>query len=269
MAADAAGSPEAGVERLAAHPRCVDLVDEDDALAAPLAGESFRAAREDADDDRVDADEGRREAGARDRDERRVERVASAFASIVLPVPGAPRKGVPFPAFPRRARPRRTARSRRPRLTSSFASICPRTSASFTPHSASGSKAWIWERFISSNGPNRMTKLKTRKMGSITVAAGSGRAWPCPEEVERQHDHGDPDRRLHPEPPEPDAPPRDDVLLELRALEPEQARARDQPMEDEVDETAEADDEEEARRGSTTSTTSPRSGSARRRPRGP
>ena len=53
---------EAGVERLAAHAHGVDLVDEDDALAAPLAGEALRAAREDAHDDRVDADERRREA---------------------------------------------------------------------------------------------------------------------------------------------------------------------------------------------------------------
>ena len=51
---------------------------------------------------------------------------------------------------------------------------------------------------------------------------------------------------LHPETPEPDAPPRDDVLLaQLLALEPEEARPRDQPVEDEVDDAAEADDEPE------------------------
>ena len=60
-------------ERLPAHPDCVDLVDEDDALAAPLAGKPLRLPREVADDDRVDADEGLSEAGARDRDERGVE----------------------------------------------------------------------------------------------------------------------------------------------------------------------------------------------------
>ena len=72
---DATGraSAEAGVERLAAHADGVDLVDEDDALTAPLAGEALGAACEHADDDRVDADERRREAGAGDRDERRVE----------------------------------------------------------------------------------------------------------------------------------------------------------------------------------------------------
>ena len=63
----------AAAERLAAHSDCVDLVDEDDALAAPLAGEPFRLPGEVADDDRVDADEGLSEAGARDRDEWGVE----------------------------------------------------------------------------------------------------------------------------------------------------------------------------------------------------
>ena len=54
-----------GSERLAPHADGVDLVDEDDALAAPLAGELLGPAREDADDDRVDPDERRGEAGAR------------------------------------------------------------------------------------------------------------------------------------------------------------------------------------------------------------
>ena len=60
-------------ERVAAHADGVDLVDEDDALAAPLARELLGLAGEEADDDRVDADERLGEARARDRDERRVE----------------------------------------------------------------------------------------------------------------------------------------------------------------------------------------------------
>ena len=52
----------ARAERLAAHADGVDLVDEDDALAAPLAGEPLRLASEEPHDDRVDADERRREA---------------------------------------------------------------------------------------------------------------------------------------------------------------------------------------------------------------
>src|SRR5581483_10853142 len=60
-------------ERRAAHADGVDLVDEHDAVAAPLARELLRLAREEAHDDRVDPDERLREARARDRDERRVE----------------------------------------------------------------------------------------------------------------------------------------------------------------------------------------------------
>src|SRR5439155_15752095 len=66
-----AGPP--ATEGLAPHAGGVDLVDEDDALAAPFARELLRLAREEADDDRVDADKGCREARAGDRDERRVE----------------------------------------------------------------------------------------------------------------------------------------------------------------------------------------------------
>src|SRR4029079_16582536 len=60
-------------ERLPPHPDSVDLVDEDDALAAPLAREPLRLPGEEADDDRVDPDERLREAGAGDRDDRGVE----------------------------------------------------------------------------------------------------------------------------------------------------------------------------------------------------
>src|SRR5262249_47454623 len=62
-----------GAERLPPHADRVDLVDEDDALAAPLARGLLRLAGEVAHDDRVDADERLREARARDRDEGRVE----------------------------------------------------------------------------------------------------------------------------------------------------------------------------------------------------
>src|SRR5262249_4998063 len=63
----------AALERLTAQPDGVDLVDEDDALPAPLAGELLRLPSEEAHDERIDADERLRESGAADRDERRVE----------------------------------------------------------------------------------------------------------------------------------------------------------------------------------------------------
>ena len=60
-------------ERVSAHADRVDLVDEDDALAAPFPREALRLAREIANEDRVEPDERLREAGARDGHERRVE----------------------------------------------------------------------------------------------------------------------------------------------------------------------------------------------------
>src|SRR5262249_37319586 len=61
------------LERLPAHADRVDLVDEDDALAAPLTRELLRLAREEADDQRVNADKGLREARPGDRHEGGVE----------------------------------------------------------------------------------------------------------------------------------------------------------------------------------------------------
>src|SRR5204863_9106500 len=75
-------------ERRAAHADGVDLVDEDDALAAPLAGELLRLPREEAHDERVDADEGLREARPRDRHERRVEARGDRLREHRLPGSG-------------------------------------------------------------------------------------------------------------------------------------------------------------------------------------
>jgi hypothetical protein len=73
--ADAAGARHRGAlpERLAAQADGVDLVDEDDALPAPLAREATRAGDHQRDDDHVHADEHLREARARHRHDRRVE----------------------------------------------------------------------------------------------------------------------------------------------------------------------------------------------------
>ena len=64
--------------------------------------------------------------------------VAIALASIVLPVPGAPRKSRPRSRLPP-ARSNASPDCQRVtmRRTSSFASACPRTWSSRTPHSAS------------------------------------------------------------------------------------------------------------------------------------
>ena len=79
----------------------VDLVDEDDALAAPFRGELLRLAREEAHDEHVDADERLREAGAGDRDEGRVEvRSRSPSPASSCRCPGAPRKSTPRSRLP-------------------------------------------------------------------------------------------------------------------------------------------------------------------------
>ena len=96
--------------------------------------------------------------------------VASAFASIVFPVPGAPRKSRPRSRFPpARSNASPDCQMETTRRTSSFASTWPRTSASFTPHSASpGSNDWICERFMISSGPKRIAKFMIMKNGKIT-----------------------------------------------------------------------------------------------------
>ena len=99
--------------------------------------------------------------------------VAIALASIVLPVPGAPRKSNPRsrrpPAFSNASPDCQRLTTRR---TSSFASAWPRTSLSFTPQSASpGSKPRICEMPMKSSGPIRIPKLKTKKMKKLERVA--------------------------------------------------------------------------------------------------
>ncbi len=90
--------------------------------------------------------------------------VAIAFASIVLPVPGAPWKRIPRsrrpPAFSNASPDCHRLTIRR---TSSLASAWPRTSSSLTPQFASpGSKPRICEMPISIIGPIRIAKLKRK-----------------------------------------------------------------------------------------------------------
>ena len=176
--------------------------------------------------------------------------VASAFASIVFPVPGAPRKSKPRSRFPpARSNASPDCQIETTRRTSSFASACPRTSASF-------------------DAPLRVARLEGLDLREVHEQERA-------EEDREVHDHvegEDHEERAAPGPgssaipksqntstttpttiavfsqklPEPDATARDDVLLaELHALEPEEARPRDDPVEAEVGEAADADDEEQ------------------------
>jgi hypothetical protein len=112
--------------------------------------------------------------------------VAIPLASIVLPVPGAPRK-----SRPRSRRPPASSKASpdcqrlTTRRTSSFASAWPRTSGSFTPQSASpGSKPRIWLTPIAIIGPKKRRKLATKKSGRIATCdqnVGEERTFHAPE----------------------------------------------------------------------------------------
>jgi hypothetical protein len=95
--------------------------------------------------------------------------VAIALASIVFPVPGAPRKSRPRsrlpPAFSKASPDCQRVTTR---LTSCLASSWPRTSCRRTPQSASpGSKPRICETPISIIGPRKISALKRKKIGRL------------------------------------------------------------------------------------------------------
>ena len=199
--------------------------------------------------------------------------VAIALASIVFPVPGAPRKSSPRSLLPP-AFSNASPDCQRPttRLTSSLASAWPRTSSSFTPQSASpGSKPRIWEMPIASIGPSRITKLKMKKMTSVTTSESDPGTRAIPALIVCEASPTVPKKLvssrpyliirtkytariastirysdLEPEVPEPHAPARDDVLFaQRRAVDPEQVRPLDEAVEEQVEEAAEGGDGEE------------------------
>ena len=97
--------------------------------------------------------------------------VAIALASIVLPVPGAPRNSKPRsrlpPAFSKASPDCQRLTTRR---TSSFGSAWPRTSSSLTPQSASpGSNPLIWVIPIPSSGPKRIAKFAMKRKNTKTT----------------------------------------------------------------------------------------------------
>ena len=116
--------------------------------------------------------------------------VAIALASIVLPVPGAPRKSRPRsrlpPAFSNASPLCQRLTTRR---TSSFGSAWPRTSSSLTPQSASpGSNALICVMPISISGPKRIAKFamnrkKTKTTWIRMLGFWTTPAMPCSSHV--------------------------------------------------------------------------------------
>ena len=193
--------------------------------------------------------------------------VASAFASIVLPVPGGPKK--------------RTPRSRLPPWRSNCSPDCQmrrpggpppwprpargRRRASRPTAASPGSNVLICVRFIARSGPNRIPKLAMKRKKTKTTwihRAGDERMFPIPSRMKpivpnhepplEEPDDGDHDDEEHgdlePEAPEPRATAPDDVLLAQRsALDAEEARRGDEPPEEEVGEAAEDDDDRHRR----------------------
>ncbi len=163
--------------------------------------------------------------------------VAIAFASIVLPVPGAPNSRSPRSRLPpARSKWSPDCQMSTTRRTSSFASVWPRTSSSLTPHSASpGSNDCICDRFIISSGPNMIAKFAKKRKKTKTACTHSvglvsrmsdrvphrpDRAEPrAADEEPGDRDRDDEEQRdLEPEAPEPRATATDDVGLAQRAL---------------------------------------------------
>jgi hypothetical protein len=192
--------------------------------------------------------------------------VAIAFESIVLPVPGAPRKSSPRSRLPpARSNASPDCQSVTTRRTSSLASTWPRTSASLTPHCASpGSKPRICEMPISSIGPMRIAKLAMNRKVTKTIwvrTAGFENADPSPLTMSTPVPSQEPPRtsqtvvitaptsaasraffRQY------QAPPADHVLVaQLLAVGAEQAGPRDQPAKEEVGEAAEHDHDADRR----------------------
>ena len=264
-----AEAPGTAAKRLAAHPDGVDLVDEDDARAAPLARGPLGLPGEVAHDDRVDPDEGRGEAGARDRDERRVE------------------------AGRERLREHRLARAGRPEeqhAALALAAVALELLARLPDRDDAAHlllRLGLSANVVELDAPLRVAGLERLDLREVHREQRAeqdpevrdeeeededdldpqGRrredvADPVEDEADRappraaaeqpdDRDHDDEDHGdLEPEAPEPGATAADDVLLaELAALDAEQARRRDQPAEEQVGEAAEDDDDRRPWRG--------------------
>ena len=131
--------------------------------------------------------------------------VAIAFASIVLPVPGAPTKSRPRSRLPpARSNASPDCQSVTTRRTSSFASTWPRTSASLTPHCASpGSKPRICEMPMISIGPMKIAKLAMKRKKTKTTCTQSAGVADAPRRsFSKMKANGAPPRALAAEEPD-------------------------------------------------------------------
>ncbi len=257
----------AAAECLPAHPDCVDLVDEDDALAAPLAGEPLRLPGEVADDDRVDADEGLSEAGARDRDERGVEPGRDRLREHRLSGPGGAEKEQSALALASRALERLARLPKRddpPDLLLGLhlaANVLELDSPLRVPglealdlrdahqqHRAHEDREVGDEQERDEDDLREHRRIRERRQEPAQHVADGAPPRAAADQPD-DGDHGsEHDRESRLLPPVPRAPPADHVLVaQLLAVGAEEARPRDQLAEEQIGEAAEHDHDAERR----------------------
>ena len=261
----------AAAERLPAHADRVDLVDEDDALAAPLGRLLARAPREEADEHSVHPDEGLREAGAWDGHERAVEGRRDRLGEHRL-------------AGARRAEEHDAALALAAGLDELLARLPEGDdagdllarlllAADVAELDAPVRVTWLVDLDLlgaeeqqraeqdqevgeeEDQDDRQVAERDGRERGhrvAERVDAGADRPRLAADDVDR-HRHGDQDAEEDEEPddaavllaPVPEAPPRDDVVALELLLGAVERRARDEHVGDDVDQSAEGGDRED------------------------
>ena len=253
-------------ERRAPHGHGVDLVDEDDALPAPFGGEPLRLPSHVADDQYIDADEGLSEPRARDRDERAVEAGRNRLREHRL---AGARRAVEEDAALTAATGQLERLAGLPEADDSPDLLLRlRLAADVleldSPVGVAGLEAFDLRDAHHHHRAHQDQEVEDEEEGQDDQLAQErcvpepipdpvpdrGRGSPPghipaqdPLDDEDDRDEADePQRDPVPEAPEPVAPTVEDVLLaHLVALEREQARLRDEPPEDQVEQAPECE----------------------------
>ena len=257
----------AAAERLPPHAHRIDLVDEDDALAAPLARELLRFARQEADDDHVHPDEGLREAGARHRHDRRVEASRDRLGEHRLACSGCAEEEDPALAAASRLL---EGLARLPevdhapdlflglRLTADVVELhapvrvagleAPDLRDAHQEHRSEQDPEVEEEEDAEEQPVGRVARgafdVAGEPVPRVSGRAEEGRAVDAvaqqPDDENRHYHQREEVGDLRPEAPEPDAPAGDHVLLAQRwILDSEQARPADEAVEEEIEHAAE------------------------------
>jgi hypothetical protein len=158
-------------------------------VPAPLAGRALRLPGEVADDDRVDADERRREARARDRDERRVEAGRERLREHRLAGAGGPEEehaALALAAVVLELLARLPDRDDPAHLLLRLG-LAADVVELHAPLRVPGSNVLICVRFIARSGPKRIPKFAMKRKKTKTTwiqRAGDERIVPSPSAIE-------------------------------------------------------------------------------------